>query len=355
MEADYIEQVSSYRGLLDIEIRKVQRLSEELKGARRTIAELEQRQEQDAVDNTELAAESVLVKEEDGDDSSDSAHELEAARQQIAELQEALAAQDAGRQDAATAGSKRKRSNIEHSEDSQQLHERAIKETSSGPPSSRSVGSTDEQRHRSIEATQATSSESVEAGAHSATSEDSTNPRKISEVDIRASHKSGLLSILKVAIGPDAEQYEEATALSLTVQKKIVGVERLIQDGAVVDFCRNKMSFKCLRVTLAGSGTFFWTKEHPGRYACLTCTNLRVPCIAKNTTTGTWELLPLPPGLPRRDTTAEDDCKYTLAEGRGPFTSTVAGRGFRSLWTDDRRKRDPKPPTRTTKSVIHKT
>ncbi|KAK4961193.1 hypothetical protein LTR10_001683 [Elasticomyces elasticus] len=63
MEADYIEQVSLYRGLLDIEIRKVQRLSEELKGARRTIAELEQRQEQDAVDNTELAAESVLVKD----------------------------------------------------------------------------------------------------------------------------------------------------------------------------------------------------------------------------------------------------------------------------------------------------
>ncbi|KAK3655722.1 hypothetical protein LTR56_003371 [Elasticomyces elasticus] len=346
MEADYIEQVSLYRGLLDIEIRKVQRLSEELKHARHTIAEMEQQREQDIVNNTELAAESVLVKEEDDDNSSDSAHKLEAARQRIAELQEALAAQESVSRDAATAGSKRKRSNVEHSEDSRQLHERATKEMSSAPSSSRSSGNTDEPSYRSIEATQENSSESVETRAHPDTSEHSTGSHKISEADITASHISGLLSIIKVSRGPDAEQYEEATNLSLTVQKKIVELERLVKDGAVVEFCRNSTSSKCLRVSRVPSGTFSWTKEHPGSYACLTCTNLRLPCIARNYTTNTWELLPLAPGLPRGNTAADDDGKYILAKGRGTFTNSIAGRHLRSLWRDNPNKVSPKPATR---------
>ncbi|KAK5706614.1 hypothetical protein LTR97_001604 [Elasticomyces elasticus] len=345
MEDDYIEQVSLYRGLLDIEIRKVQRLSEELKGARRTIAELEQQQEQNAVDNTELAAESVLVKEEEGDDSSPR-DELEAARQQIAELQEALATQETVCQDAATAGWKRKRSNVEHSEGSQQLHERATKEMSSAPSSSRSTGSTDERRHRSIEATREISFEHLEDSAHSGTSEDSTKAHEISEADIRVSHKSGLLSILKVSTGPGAEKSQDPTILSLISQKKIVELERLGEDGAVVEFCRYSTSSKCLRVSMVSLGTIWWTKEHPGICACLTCTNLRLPCIARNFTTNTWELLPLAPGLPRRDTAADDDSKYILAEGRGTFTKRTAGRHFRSLWRDDPKKVPPKPATR---------
>ncbi|KAK3627908.1 hypothetical protein LTR56_003898 [Elasticomyces elasticus] len=358
MEADYIEQVSLYRILLDIEIRKVQRFSEELKGARRTIAELEQRQEEIAVDNTDLAAESVLVKDEGDDDSSDLAHELPAARRQIVELKEALAAQGAVHKGATIAGSKRKRFDVDHAENPQRLHERVFKEASRAPSSARSTDSTDEQHHRIIEASQADSSESIEDGAHSGTAEDSTKAHEISEADIRASHSSGLLSILKVSIGPDAEQHEEATALSLSVQKKIVEIERLVEDGAVVEYCRNKMTIKCLRGAINVSGHFFWTKEHPGRYACLTCTNMQLPCIARNQATDTWELLPLAPGLPRQDRAANNGCKYTLAEGRGSkgkFTATTAGRRLRSLWIDNPHTLRSKPSTSTMQSLIRKT
>ncbi|KAK5718875.1 hypothetical protein LTR17_015555 [Elasticomyces elasticus] len=315
------EEANLYRGLLGIERDKVQRLSAELKRARHTIVELEQ-QQQDVVDNTELDARRVSVKHED--ESSNSAHELEAAREQIAELQEALAAQESVSQDAAITGSKRKRSNVGSQEDPQGLHERAIKDSRSAPSSSRSTSSADEPSDRSIDATQATSSESVESRAHLGTSEDDTRPHGVSEADITASLASGLLSILKVSTGPGAEQSQEPTVLSLTLQKKIVELERLVEDGAVVEFCRNLTSRKCLRVSMVASGTFSWTKKHPGRYACLTCTNLRLPCITRNHTTNTWELLPLPPGLPFAVSAGDNSTGYVLAGG-GRFTASAAG------------------------------
>ncbi|KAK5742441.1 hypothetical protein LTR17_003243 [Elasticomyces elasticus] len=364
MEADYIEQVSLYRGLLDIEIRKVQRLSEELQHARHTIEALEQKQQQrqqqqeewereDVVDNTELDARSVSVQREDV--SHGSAHELEAARQQIAELQEALAAQETVRQDAPIAGSKRKRSNVEHSENLQQLHERAGKEASSAPSFSRSTGSTDEPSYRSIDATQTTSSESVEAGNHSDTTEDSTKPHEISEADIKASHESGLLSILKVSTGPDAEQYEEITSLSLTVQRKVSQVERLLEDGTMVDYCRNTTSMKCLRGAISSSGIMFWTKEHPGGYACLTCTNMQLPCIAKNLKTGDWELLPLVPDVFSAEIAEDNNASYVLVARSGKFTKSIAGRKFRFLWRENPKKAPPKLATRSLKSLVRKT
>ncbi|KAK4895549.1 hypothetical protein LTR27_006332 [Elasticomyces elasticus] len=167
------------------------------------------------------------------------------------------------------------------------------------------------------------------ASDHSAVG-DAARPHKPSEDDLAISHKSGLLSMLRLRFATTATDFSSAAALPFAVCQKVVEVEALAKQKSAK--WNNTTGAKCLRAFATSVSYHHWTITSPGLYACVTCTNQQRPCIAKNAITTAWELLPLVPEARAKNTDC-NSAEYYIAPMKGIVGMNVDDISVpRSLW-----------------------
>ncbi|TKA82588.1 hypothetical protein B0A55_01373 [Friedmanniomyces simplex] len=314
-----------YRGLLEIEKRKVHRLSEDLKHTRQTIAELEQEQLRYAADAEHAAAKALAVRE---DERQGIADELQAAQRTITELRLALGEGSVSQRGAESNGAKRKRSHDRHDGDAHLLplvlyqHRKigVLTEVAKDLREGEDLKITFDDYDEELEAAQ-TNTESIDYDndSHTGGGEQGEAFRAVTDADMETSRKNGLLSMLKVRSGTDAKDLLDLEIVASDVQAKILQLGISIKDIAKTRNGQPRM--RCLRSRIKALGPFHWTKLSPGSYACLTSES--------------WELLPLLPEV--RPSDAEiDDTSYFLAPVRRLTQTKASAVGnLRSLWQDD--------------------